>query len=117
VQLGAYVLGEFGFLIAEEPLRSGDQQLHLLMQHWAAASVPTQAQMLSALAKMANLYEECRPLAAAVFAKHVASPQLDLQQRAVEYAALPGLGEEAVEDVLREMPVGVGPTTDAAGVT
>lgn len=105
MELGAYVLGEFGFLIAEEPHRSGEEQLNLLMQHWPTASVHTQAQMLSALVKMANLYEECRPLAAAIFAKHLSSAQLDLQQRAVEYSQLPVLGEEAMEDVLREMPV------------
>ena len=65
--MGAYVLGEFGFLIAEEPGRSGEAQFALLASHFPACSTATQYQMLSAYAKIANLYEECRPLAAAVF--------------------------------------------------
>jgi len=66
VKLGAYVLGEFGFLIAEEPGRSGEAQFALLAAHFPGLGVAAQYQMLSAFVKLANLYEECRPLVAPV---------------------------------------------------
>jgi AP-2 complex subunit alpha len=104
VKLGAYVLGEFGFLIAEEPGRSGEAQFALLMAHFPALTTTAQYQMLTAFVKMANLYEECRPLVAPVFARFKNHGVLELQQRALEYGALPTQGEEMMEDVLREMP-------------
>ena len=58
VKIGAYVLGEFGFLVAEEPGMSGDQQFRALYQHFPTVTSATKALMLSAFAKIANLYEE-----------------------------------------------------------
>lgn len=104
VRVGAYVLGEFGFLIAENAGRSGEDQFALLQSHFVTSSPSTQYQMLTTYMKMANLYEECRDLAAPVFAKYRAAGELEMQQRANEYTMLPGLGEEMMEDVLREMP-------------
>jgi AP-2 complex subunit alpha len=104
VKVGAYVLGEFGFLIADRPGRSGEDQLVVLMAHFTSVTHATQAQMLSSLVKIGNLYEECRPLVAPVFARYQNHAVLELQQRACEYGALPLQGDEMMEDVLREMP-------------
>jgi len=104
VKVGAYILGEFGFLIAEEAGKSGEDQFHVLMGHFPNIGHGTQSHILSAFVKIANLYEECRPLVMPIFQRYRASGDLEMQQRACEYSALPAFGEDVMEDVLREMP-------------
>ena len=105
VQVGAYVLGEFGFLIAETAGRSGMNQFTVLNQHWGTVKVGTQALLLTTYAKLGNLYEDVRPLVDAVFTKLKKASHIELQQRASEYLAMrTSLTSEFVEDVLREMP-------------
>ena len=105
VCVAAYVLGEFGFLIAERAGMSGEEQFHVLHQHWFNVSKTTRAILISTYAKLANLYEECRPLVAPVFAKCKNSSDVEVQQRSAEYASMrEAFSPEAVEDLLREMP-------------
>jgi AP-2 complex subunit alpha len=105
VRVAAYILGEFGFLIAERPGMSGDEQFRVLHQHWFTVDTGTRAILISTYAKLANLYEECRPLVAPVFAKSKNSVDVEVQQRCAEYAAMrEAFSPEAVEDLLREMP-------------
>mmetsp|Transcript_8260 Transcript_8260/g.12665 ORF Transcript_8260/g.12665 Transcript_8260/m.12665 type:complete len:993 (+) Transcript_8260:96-3074(+) len=105
VRVAAYVLGEFGFLIAERPGMSGEEQFRILHQHWATSDNKTRAILVSTYAKLANLYEECRPLVAPVFARSRNSVDVEIQQRATEYASMrEAFSPEAVEDLLREMP-------------
>lgn len=105
VRVAAYVLGEFGFLIAERPGMSGEEQFKILHQHWATSDPQTRAILISTYAKLANLYEECRPLVAPVFARCKNSVDVEIQQRATEYASMrEAFSPEAVEDLLREMP-------------
>lgn len=105
VRVAAYILGEFGFLIAERPGMSGEEQFRILHQHWQNSDDTTKAILISTYAKLANLYEECRPLVAPVFARCKNSVHVEIQQRAAEYAAMrEAFSPEAVEDLLREMP-------------
>jgi len=105
VRVAAYVLGEFGFLIAERPGMSGEEQFRVLHQHWHNCDAQTRAILVSTYAKLANLYEECRPLVAPVFARCRNSVDVEIQQRSSEYAAMrEAFSPEAVEDLLREMP-------------
>lgn len=105
VRVAAYVLGEFGFLVAERPGMSGEEQFRILHQHWATSDATTRAILVSTYAKLANLYEECRPLVAPVFARCKNSVDVEIQQRSAEYAAMrEAFSPEAVEDLLREMP-------------
>jgi AP-2 complex subunit alpha len=105
VRVAAYILGEFGFLIAERPGMSGEEQFKILHQHWATADHQTRAILVSSYAKLANLYEECRPLVAPVFARCTNNVDVEIQQRAAEYASMrEAFSPEAVEDLLREMP-------------
>lgn len=105
VRVAAYILGEFGFLIAERPGMSGEEQFRVLHQHWYNVETPTRAILISSYAKLANLYEECRPLVAPVFAKSKNSVDVEVQQRCAEYASMrEAFSPEAVEDLLREMP-------------
>mmetsp|Transcript_51734 Transcript_51734/g.155256 ORF Transcript_51734/g.155256 Transcript_51734/m.155256 type:complete len:1059 (-) Transcript_51734:280-3456(-) len=105
VRVAAYVLGEFGFLVAERPGMSGEEQFRVLHQHWHNCDAQTRAILVSTYAKLANLYEECRPLVAPVFARCRNSVDVEIQQRSSEYAAMrEAFSPEAVEDLLREMP-------------
>jgi len=105
VRVAAYVLGEFGFLIAERPGMSGEEQFRVLHQHWHNCDAQTRAILVSTYAKLANLYEECRPLVAPVFARCRNSVDVEIQQRSSEYSAMrEAFSPEAVEDLLREMP-------------
>lgn len=105
VRVAAYILGEFGFLIAERPGMSGEEQFRILHQHWTTCDNQTKAILLTTYAKLANLYEECRPLIAPVFARCTNSVDVEIQQRASEYSSMrEAFSPEAVEDLLREMP-------------
>ena len=105
IRIAAYILGEFGFLIAERPGMSGEEQFRILHQHWYNCNLQTRAILVSTYAKLANLYEECRPLIAPVFAKSKNSVDVEIQQRSAEYASMrEAFSPEAVEDLLREMP-------------
>ena len=105
VRVAAYILGEFGFLVAERPGMSGEEQFRILHQHWHNTNSITRSILVSAYAKLANLYEECRPLVAPVFARCKNSVEVEIQQRSAEYAAMrEAFSPEAVEDLLREMP-------------
>lgn len=105
VRVAAYVLGEFGFLVAERPGMSGEEQFRILHQHWATVDAQTRGILVSTYAKLANLYEECRPLVAPVFARCKNSVDVEIQQRSAEFSAMrEAFSPEAVEDLLREMP-------------
>jgi AP-2 complex subunit alpha len=82
---------------------SGEEQFRILHQHWATSDQQTRAILVSTYAKLANLYEECRPLVAPVFARCKNSVDVEIQQRTTEYSAMrEAFSPEAVEDLLRE---------------
>jgi len=60
--------------------------------------------MLTAFAKMSNLYSELQPVIAPIFLKLKTSVDIELQQRSNEYRILATLGPDVMEDILREMP-------------
>ncbi|KAK0652096.1 adaptin N terminal region-domain-containing protein [Cercophora newfieldiana] len=105
VKIGAYILGEFGHLIAEEKSCSPIEQFLALQGKLAACSSSTRAMILSSFIKFVNLFPEIKPQLVNVF--HVYSHTLDseLQQRACEYLTLASL---PTDDLLRtlcdEMP-------------
>lgn len=52
----------FGFLFWFQENKSGEDQFHVLHQHFADAGPAAKALLLSTYAKLANLYPECRDL-------------------------------------------------------
>ena len=104
VKVGGYVLGEFGYLIGEDEGTSGEEQFAVLQKHIVAVSPPTRALLLTSMVKMANLYDGVKPLARPVFAKYQVALDPELQQRAVEYLALPTVEGEVMHTVLDAMP-------------
>ncbi|KAH7487740.1 AP-2 complex subunit alpha [Phytophthora ramorum] len=110
-KFGAYVLGEFGYLLCDDAGMSGTRQFEVLHQHYVDASVPTKGVLLTAFVKMDNLYEELRTTVHGVLAKAATNMNLEIQQRACEYLALRQLcqsspnGDEVLRAVLEPMPV------------
>ncbi|TYZ67830.1 hypothetical protein PybrP1_009022 [[Pythium] brassicae (nom. inval.)] len=106
-KFGAYVLGEFGYLLCDggDPAMASDRQFDVLHQHFVVAATPTKCLLLTAFVKMANLYDELRPRVVALFKRCATHMDLELQQRACEYLALHQVGDELLRRVLEPMPV------------
>ncbi|KAK5662868.1 hypothetical protein OQA88_6279 [Cercophora sp. LCS_1] len=105
VKIGAYILGEFGHLIAEEQGCSPIEQFLALQGKLAATSSGTRGMILSCFIKFVNLFPEIKPQLVNVF--HVYSHTLDseLQQRACEYLTLVSMpSDDLLRTVCDEMP-------------
>eukprot|EP00729_Bicosta_minor_P014214 gene14214-35281_t len=108
IKVGAYVLGEFGHLVANDPSSTPDRQLALLQRHYPMTSVSTRALLLTTYAKFANIFPELKEKVQAAFrADNVfRSSHAEIQQRANEYFNLTTVGNPAVfPSVFEEMPV------------
>eukprot|EP00038_Savillea_parva_P000704 m.98081 g.98081 ORF g.98081 m.98081 type:complete len:964 (+) comp10245_c0_seq3:69-2960(+) len=106
VKVGAYVLGEFGHLIANDPACVPEKQLNVLQAHYPMVSSETRCLLLSTYVKMGNLFPEMKPALDDVFAaSNVAkSSDAEIQQRANEYRQLLKKSTELINTVLDEMP-------------
>ena len=105
VALAAYLLGEIGVNICEHPGMSGYDQFIALNQHMATASLKVQCILLTTYMKLLNLYpEQTADQINEVFTRYATSCHLELQQRACEYQALPGISADTMEAVLNPMP-------------
>eukprot|EP00040_Diaphanoeca_grandis_P034102 m.210097 g.210097 ORF g.210097 m.210097 type:complete len:904 (-) comp33062_c0_seq1:61-2772(-) len=107
VKVGAYVLGEFGHLIANDPLCVPEKQLEVLQSHYPMVSEPTRCLIISTYVKFANLFPELKETILAIFrADSLAkNSYTEIQQRAVEYTSLLTLGNaDVINKVLDEIP-------------
>ena len=102
--MAAYLVGEFGFLICENDGMYPDDQFTALQAQFASVNSNARGIILSAMAKMTNVFEDYRPAIVEFLRKHSGAEDIELQQRALEYSTLPSLGSEWLEEVLREMP-------------
>lgn len=105
VKIGAYILGEFGHLIAEEKGCSPIEQFMALSRKLSACSSSTRAMILSSFVKFVNLFPEIKPQLLHVFELYSHTLDPELQQRACEYLIL---ASQPTDDLLRtvcdEMP-------------
>ncbi|DAZ95185.1 TPA: hypothetical protein N0F65_013030 [Lagenidium giganteum] len=104
-KFGAYVLGEFGYLICDSPEMSSEKQFEVLHKHYVLANVPTKCLLLTAFVKMENLYDEIRPRVLEVFKKCMTNMDLEIQQRACEYLSLHQVSDDLMKKVLEPMPI------------
>ncbi|BGP53451.1 hypothetical protein JCM8202_001094 [Rhodotorula sphaerocarpa] len=105
IKVGAYVLGEYGHLIADEPGRSPIEQFQLVHSRLAVCSNATKALLLTTYFKWVNLFPEIREQLLAVFDKYSHVLDAELQQRACEYLAIAKMpDEELLQVVVDEMP-------------
>ncbi|CAK7241962.1 MAG: hypothetical protein STHCBS139747_003435 [Sporothrix thermara] len=105
VKIGAYILGEFGHLIAEERGCSPIEQFLALQNKVPACSASTKAMILSCFVKFVNLFPEIKPQLVHVFEVFSHTLDSELQQRACEYLALVNMPtDDLLRTVLDEMP-------------
>ncbi|KAK4154463.1 adaptin N terminal region-domain-containing protein [Chaetomidium leptoderma] len=105
VKIGAYILGEFGHLIAEEKGCSPIEQLLALQNKLPACSSSTRGMILSSLVKYVNLFPEIKPQLVNVFSVYSHTLDPELQQRACEYLTLASMPtDDLLRTVCDEMP-------------
>lgn len=105
VKIGAYILGEFGHLIAEEKGCSPIEQFYALHGKLAACSPSTRAMILSSFIKFVNLFPEIKPQLVNVFRVYSHTLDPELQQRACEYLSLASLSsDDLLRTICDEMP-------------
>ncbi|XP_044724484.1 AP-2 complex subunit alpha-2 [Hirsutella rhossiliensis] len=98
VKIGAYILGEFGHLVAEQPRCSPIEQLMALQGKLAACSSSTRAMILSCFIKFVNLFPEIKPQLLHTFEVYSHTLDSEMQQRACEYLTLARM---PTDDLLR----------------
>ena len=106
IKVAAYLLGEFGHLIANEDDPSAItpiEQFTLINNRIATSSPSTKALILTTYVKWLNLFPEIRDHIIAVLRKFTHTLDAELQQRACEYLAIAG-EEDVLQVVLDEMP-------------
>ncbi|KAK3944552.1 adaptin N terminal region-domain-containing protein [Diplogelasinospora grovesii] len=105
VKIGAYILGEFGHLIAEEKGCSPIEQFLALERKLPACSSSTRAMILSCFVKFVNLFPEIKPQLVGVFNMYSHTLDSELQQRACEYLTLASLpSDDLLRTICDEMP-------------
>ncbi|KAK9676898.1 hypothetical protein RND81_11G108600 [Saponaria officinalis] len=107
VKVSAYILGEFGHLLARRPGCSPKELFIIIHEKLPTVSTSTIAILLSTYAKILMHMEHPDPdlqnQIGAVFLKYESCIDAEIQQRAVEYLALSKKGA-ALADILAEMP-------------
>ncbi|KAF2280177.1 Adaptor protein complex AP-2 alpha subunit [Westerdykella ornata] len=105
VKIGAYLLGEFGHLIADNKGCSPIEQYIALNSKIRSCSSSTRAIILSCFIKFVNLFPEIKPQLLQAFNAFSHSLDSELQQRACEYLALATMPtDDLLRTVCDEMP-------------
>ncbi|XP_061345364.1 AP-2 complex subunit alpha-1-like isoform X5 [Gastrolobium bilobum] len=107
VKVSAYILGEFGHLLARRPGCSPKEIFNIIHEKLPTVSTSTISILLSTYAKILMHSQppdpELQNQIWAIFKKYESSIEVEIQQRAVEYFALSRKGA-ALMDILAEMP-------------
>eukprot|EP01122_Echinamoeba_exundans_P011711 TRINITY_DN4757_c0_g1_i1.p1 TRINITY_DN4757_c0_g1~~TRINITY_DN4757_c0_g1_i1.p1 ORF type:complete len:1048 (-),score=242.02 TRINITY_DN4757_c0_g1_i1:42-3185(-) len=90
VKVAAYILGEYGDLICEQPDSAGDQQFAVLWAKFTSGAVgdATKAILLSTFVKFCRMYPPLIPRIGPIFKQHATQIDPEIQQRSVEYLGL-----------------------------
>ncbi|KAL4400783.1 clathrin-dependent endocytosis protein [Malassezia pachydermatis] len=107
IKLGAYLLGEYGYLIVNQPHCSAAQQFQCLHLHAHQCSPTTLAMLLSTYIKWIPMYPDMAPALEGVLRQHRHVMNVEMQQRANEYSVLAELerqGTLSLDQVLYELP-------------
>ena len=107
IKVAAYVLGEFGHLIANDPRSSPHAQFAMLRSKFALSTQETRAILLTAFVKQVNLFPELRDTFDAFMGSEqmTCNANVEIQQRVIEYRVLSRLNDDLIQTVLEEMPV------------
>ncbi|SCV72510.1 BQ2448_4047 [Microbotryum intermedium] len=105
LKVGAYILGEYGHLIADEEGRSPIEQFQLVNSRANLASASTKALLLTTYFKWLNLFPEIYEQIVNVFERYSRVLDAELQQRACEYLVIAKQpDDELLQVVADEMP-------------
>lgn len=105
VKIGAYILGEFGHLVADQPKCSPIEQFLALQSKFSGCSPSTRSMILSCFIKFVNLFPEIKPQLLGVFEAYSHTLDSEMQQRACEYLALASMPtDDLLRTVCDEMP-------------
>ncbi|KAH9468783.1 hypothetical protein Pst134EA_009314 [Puccinia striiformis f. sp. tritici] len=105
IKLAAYIMGEFGHLVANNEGLSPIEQFQVLHSKANQCSTSTRAMLLTTYLKWLNLFPEIRTQILEVFEKYSHVLDAELQQRACEYLAIAQLADEdLLQTVCDEMP-------------
>ncbi|KAJ1674022.1 hypothetical protein EV182_004124, partial [Spiromyces aspiralis] len=101
----AYILGEFGHLIANNEGCSPLEQLTALQNKMKTGSLVSRAVALTTVGKLANLFPEIKPQCLRLLDQYRSALDSELQQRACEYHALIARdNDELLQTVFEEIP-------------
>ncbi|CAL0332320.1 unnamed protein product [Lupinus luteus] len=107
VKVSAYILGEFGHLLARRPGCSPNEIFNIIHDKLPTVSTPTISILLSTYAKILMHTQppdpELQNQIWTIFKKYESSIEVEIQQRAVEYFTLSRKGADLM-DILAEMP-------------
>ncbi|KAF8766993.1 AP-2 complex subunit alpha-2 like protein [Argiope bruennichi] len=105
VTVAAYILGEFGNLIAGDERSNPIKQLRLLHSNFAFCSKKTKAMLLTTYMKFFNLFPEIKQNVKRIFLTNLKDSDPEIQQRAVEYSKLcEVVNADSLAAILDEMP-------------
>ncbi|KAG9257431.1 adaptin N terminal region-domain-containing protein [Emericellopsis atlantica] len=105
VKIGAYILGEFGHLIADQPKCSPIEQFLALQSKIAPCYSGTRSMILSCFIKFVNLFPEIKPQLLGIFDLYSHTLDSEMQQRACEYLVLASMPtDDLLRTVCDEMP-------------
>lgn len=105
VKIAAYILGEFGHLVAEQPNCSPIEQFMALQNKFAGCSPSTRAMIMSCFIKFVNLFPEIKPQLIRTFELYSHTLDSEMQQRACEYLVLASMPtDDLLRTICDEMP-------------
>ncbi|KAG6003732.1 hypothetical protein E4U21_001785 [Claviceps maximensis] len=105
VKIGAYIMGEFGHLVADQARCSPIEQFVALQGKLSGCSPSTRAMILSCFVKFVNLFPEIKPQLLHTFEVYSHTLDSEMQQRACEYLTLANMPtDDLLRTVCDEMP-------------
>lgn len=106
VQVSAYLLGEFGYLIADKPRSAAMEQFRVLLTKFQISSLVTKCIIMNTFMKFYNLYEDSslRVKIKNLFKRLSDHVDPEIQQRAIEYYQLTQVSDSTLQNCLEQMP-------------
>lgn len=96
VKVAAYLLGEYGRLIANNGEASPARMFELLHSHFSQVTEPTKAILLSTYLKFCKEWPQLFSKIQPIYKKFASQIDQEVQQRSVEYLGLLEIGESLV---------------------
>eukprot|EP00834_Sanchytrium_tribonematis_P008260 NODE_918_length_3055_cov_0.562585.p1 type:complete len:895 gc:universal NODE_918_length_3055_cov_0.562585:2780-96(-) len=101
----AYIIGEYGHLLADKPGYFPNEQLNLIHKNFEISPNSTKVIMFTAYLKVANLFPQTTSVIQNIFKNHMQDLDVEIQQRSCEYyELLQPENRDMLQVVCDEMP-------------